>query len=78
MKKEQDSKKRKHAKQAAKIAKEKAQVLDFDTAMANCGLWIEDEHVYDPSEVNEVTYVPEEVVQYTSDRLTQIFYTFEI
>ena len=29
------------------------ELTDFPTAMANCGLWMEDEHVFDPDEVDE-------------------------
>eukprot|EP01043_Picozoa_sp_COSAG02_P041243 COSAG02_NODE_3403_length_6798_cov_63.887744_8_plen_60_part_00 len=41
---------RKKEKVAKKIAAEK--VLTFADAMPNCGIWIEDEHAFDPSEVD--------------------------
>ena len=44
---------RKKEKKKEKIAKEKRELTDFPTAMANCGLWMEDEHVFDPDEVDE-------------------------
>ena len=31
---------------------ETMQVLTFADAMPNCGIWIEDEHAFDPSEVD--------------------------
>ena len=43
-------KERKKEKVAKKIAAEK--VLTFVDAMPNCGIWIEDEHAFDPSEVD--------------------------
>ena len=37
-----------------KIAKEKLDMTrGFSEVMANCGLWMEDEHVLDPDEVHE-------------------------
>ena len=41
---------RKKEKVAKKVAAEK--VLTFADAMPNCGIWIEDEHAFDPSEVD--------------------------
>ena len=45
---------RKKEKKKAKIAKEKLDMTQgFSEVMANCGLWMEDEHVLDPDEVHE-------------------------
>jgi 4'-phosphopantetheinyl transferase EntD len=48
--KQRTVKERKKEKVAKKIAAEK--VLTFADAMPNCGIWIEDEHAFDPSEVD--------------------------
>ena len=36
-----------------KVSKEKKEMTTFAQAMPNCGIWIEDEHVWDPDEVDE-------------------------
>ena len=51
--KRKDAASRKAQRAAAKIQKEKEEVLEFDYAMANCGIWVGDEHACDPDEVAE-------------------------
>ena len=36
-----------------KVSKEKKEMTTFAEAMPNCGIWMEDEHVWDPDEVDE-------------------------
>ena len=36
-----------------KVSKEKKEMTTFAEAMPNCGIWMEDEHVWDPGEVGE-------------------------
>ena len=40
-------------KAAEKVSKEKKEMTTFAEAMPNCGIWMEDEHVWDPDEVDE-------------------------
>ena len=44
---------RKKDKAAEKVSKEKKEMTTFAEAMPNCGIWMEDEHVWDPDEVDE-------------------------
>ena len=47
------AKRKKKDKVAEKVSKEKKEMTTFAGAMPNCGIWIEDEHVWDPDEVDE-------------------------
>ena len=50
------SRRRRHIESTAlakKEKKEKKELTTFAEAMPNCGIWIEDEHVWDPDEVDE-------------------------
>ena len=47
------AKRKKKDKVAEKVSKEKKEMTTFAQAMPNCGIWIEDEHVWDPDEVDE-------------------------
>ena len=44
---------KKKDKAAEKVSKEKKEMTTFAEAMPNCGIWMEDEHVFDPDEVDE-------------------------
>ena len=38
---------------AEKVSKGKKELTTFVEAMPNCGIWMEDEHVWDPDEAGE-------------------------
>ena len=44
---------KKKDKAVEKVSKEKKELTTFVEAMPNCGIWMEDEHVWDPDEVDE-------------------------
>ena len=47
------AKRKKKDKAVEKVSKEKKELTTFVEAMPNCGIWMEDEHVWDPDEVDE-------------------------